>query len=244
MLKATDYWMRFEWQHRGNPHVHGVAWLPNVPDVEQLLTSADAPESLGEEIILYADRTVTTLNPAQSSTADSDTQWPLPVTNPHVCNKSYLDIQDHHQDLCELMATCQRHTRCSEAYCLRTRYGHQECRFGYPKPLQPDTTIVVDPEPTLLTARNDGMINSCNPVQLSAWRANVDMQYIHCVHVVSCRRVIDYCTKYVTLTSPRVNQDLRLSRIPSPGLSGPQGRQPVTESSSVAPHPQCRRQGL
>ncbi len=198
VLKATDYWMRFEWQHRGSPHVHGVAWLPNAPDVEQLLTSADAPESLGEEIILYADRTVTTLNPAQSSTADSDTQWPLPVTNPHVCNKSYLDIQDHHQDLCELVATCQRHTRCSEAYCLRTRHGHQECRFGYPKPLQPDTTIVADPEPTLLTARNDGMINSFNPVQLSAWRANVDMQYI-----VSRRRVINYCTKYVTKSEPR-----------------------------------------
>ena len=62
-------------------------------------------------------------------------------------------------------------------HCLRTRHGRQECRFGYPKPLQPETTIITDPEPTLLTARNDGMVNSFNPVQLSAWRANVDMQY-------------------------------------------------------------------
>ena len=30
-------------------------------------------------------------------------------------------------------------------------------------------------DPVLLTARNDGLINSYNPVQLSAWRANVDM---------------------------------------------------------------------
>ena len=64
------------------------------------------------------------------------------------------------------------------------------CRFGYPKPLQPETTVVTEDEPTLLTARNDGMLNSFNPVQLSAWHANVDMQYI-----VSRRRVIDYCTK-------------------------------------------------
>ena len=42
------------------------------------------------------------------------------------------------------------------------------------------------------------MINSYNPVQLSAWRANVDMQFI-----VSRRRVIDYCTKYVTKSEPR-----------------------------------------
>ena len=42
------------------------------------------------------------------------------------------------------------------------------------------------------------MLNSFNPVQLSAWRANVDMQYI-----VSRRRVIDYCTKYVTKSEPK-----------------------------------------
>ena len=42
------------------------------------------------------------------------------------------------------------------------------------------------------------MINSYNPVQLSAWRANVDMQFI-----VSRRRVIEYCTKYATKSEPR-----------------------------------------
>ena len=31
ILGATDYWLRFEWQHRGSPHVHGLAWLPNAP---------------------------------------------------------------------------------------------------------------------------------------------------------------------------------------------------------------------
>ena len=41
ILGATDYCMRFEWQDRGSPHVHSLAWLPNAPDVEQLLTSAD-----------------------------------------------------------------------------------------------------------------------------------------------------------------------------------------------------------
>ena len=34
VLGATDYWYRFEWQHRGSPHVHGLAWLPNAPDVQ------------------------------------------------------------------------------------------------------------------------------------------------------------------------------------------------------------------
>ena len=97
-----------------------------------------------------------------------------------------------------MVATCQRHTCCSAAYCLRTKHGKQECRFGYPKPLQPNTAIVTEDEPTLLTARKDGMINSFNPVQLSAWRANVEMQYI-----VSRQRVLQYCTKYVTKSEPR-----------------------------------------
>ena len=81
---------------------------------------------------------------------------------------------------------------------MRTRNRRQECRFGYPKPLQPHTTIIMEEEPTLLTARNNGMVSSFNPVQLSAWRATVDMQYI-----VSRRRVIEYCTKYVTKSEPR-----------------------------------------
>ena len=37
ILVATDYWMRFEWQHYGSRHVYGVAWLPNAPDVENLI---------------------------------------------------------------------------------------------------------------------------------------------------------------------------------------------------------------
>ena len=107
-------------------------------------------------------------------------------------------VQDLDEDLADLVATYQRHTRCCAAYCLRTKHGKQECRFGYPKSLQPNTAIVTEEEPTLITARNDGMINSFNPVQLSAWLANVDMQYI-----VSRQRVLQYCTKYVTKSEPR-----------------------------------------
>ena len=40
ILKAKDYWLRFEYQHRGSPHVHSVAWLEDAPDVEKVLSSA------------------------------------------------------------------------------------------------------------------------------------------------------------------------------------------------------------
>ena len=104
-------------------------------------------------------------------------------------------MTDFVEDLSDLVATCQCHTRCSEAYCIQTRNSRQQCRFGYPKPMQLNTALVIDKEPTLLTARNDGLINSYNPVQLSAWRANV--------YIVSRHKVIEYCTKYVTKGEPR-----------------------------------------
>ena len=57
---------------------------------------------------------------------------------------------------------------------------------------------VEDGDVELQTARNDPLINSFNCIQLSGWRANVDMQYC-----VSRQKVISYCAKYVTKCEPR-----------------------------------------
>ena len=199
VLGATDYWMRFEWQHRGSAHVHGLAWFPDAPDVERVLASTDSSDAAKQELLQYVDRIVTTVNPAILPDGSNADAAPPPKTDPHICNKPYSEVEDFQQDLTDLVATCQRHTRCSAAYCLRTRDGQQKCRFGYPKPLQPETTLSVENgEPELLTARNDGLVNSHNPVQLSAWRANVDIQYC-----VSRHRVIEYCAKYATKCEPR-----------------------------------------
>ncbi len=121
-------------------------------------------------------------------------------TNLHVCNRSYGEVTDMGEDLVDLMATCQRHTRCSTSYCLKKKKGKQECRFGFPKPLQPITSVTSqdDGEPMVLTRRNDNLLNGYNSVQLSAWRANVDMQY-----VVSRQTVTKYVAKYATKSEPQ-----------------------------------------
>ena len=62
VLGATDYWLRFEWQHRGSPNIHGLAWLPDTPDVEQLRDGGS--DTLHAEIIRHADQLVSTTNPA------------------------------------------------------------------------------------------------------------------------------------------------------------------------------------
>lgn len=88
--------------------------------------------------------------------------------------------------------------------CLLSMYCKRSTAvcFNFPKPLQLQTVVVRDEddndELTVNTVRNDGLINSHNPVQLSAWRGNVDMQYC-----VSKRKVINYITKYATTSEPR-----------------------------------------
>ena len=166
--------------------------------MEKLLATDDDSDLIAavEDITSYADDVVSTMNPAIAMDGSNPETAPPPKTKPqHSCNKPYSEVEDFSMDLVDLIATCQRHTLCSAAYCLRKKKGKQECRFGYPKPLQQVTTITTENgDPCLITARNDCLLNSYNPVQLSGWRANVDMQY-----VVSRRRVINYVVPSLSL---------------------------------------------
>ena len=52
ILGAKDYLLRFEWQHRGSPHVHGLAWLPGAPNVQLFTDPAAAEENRQQAIAL------------------------------------------------------------------------------------------------------------------------------------------------------------------------------------------------
>ncbi len=128
VLGAQDYWLRFEWQHRGSPHVHGLAWLSGAPDIEGIFNNSTTSESVKQETIQYINSVVTTVNPSIQLDGSNPHNALPPQTDPHVCNKPYIEVEDKQQDLAELIATCQRHTRCSASYCLRTKEGKQQCR--------------------------------------------------------------------------------------------------------------------
>ena len=131
------------------------------------------------------------MNPAIAMDGSNPKTAPPPKTKPqHSCNKPYFEVEDFSMDLVDLIATCQRHTRCS----VSGRKRQARVSLWVPKV----TTITTENgDPSLITARNDCLLNSYNPVQLSGWRANVDMQY-----VVSRRRVINYVAKYATKSEP------------------------------------------
>ena len=97
LLKAKEYWLRFEYQHRGSPHVHGVVWLSDAPDVQSILTVED--QSSQEDLIRYIDKIVSTMNPAILRDGSNVSDAPQPRVNPHICNKLYTDVEDHQEDL-------------------------------------------------------------------------------------------------------------------------------------------------
>lgn len=56
-----DWWFRFEWQHHGSVHVHGIGKRKNAPTIEWKQMKED--ENKMNEIIQYFDSLVTTINP-------------------------------------------------------------------------------------------------------------------------------------------------------------------------------------
>ena len=80
-LKASDHWLKFEYQHRGSPHVHGVAWLQNAPNIQNLIATANV-----DKVLPYINRTVSTINPAVLPDGSNISDAPQPKIDPHVCN--------------------------------------------------------------------------------------------------------------------------------------------------------------
>ena len=85
--------------------MHGLAWLPDTPDVEQLLV--DTNDNLMEQNIKHADGLVSTINPAVIADGSNTANTPAPKVDPHICNKIYRDNQDLDENLADLVATCQ-----------------------------------------------------------------------------------------------------------------------------------------
>lgn len=199
-------------------HAHGCAKLKNDPGICALVQKcasawlvAQEPRSQNDAdvqtiieeaekakvaALQYVDWLVTTCNESIP-----DEHWCTPLLHP--CSVPPSDVTDVDEDYHSLVNTVQRHTRCSTAYCLRSKPGRQdvECRFGYPHEEQLSSTITfekLDDGTVCATKRNDPRLNSPNRVMLQHWRANVDLQII--VDVQACAR---YMSKYAAKGEPK-----------------------------------------
>ncbi|XP_074596436.1 uncharacterized protein LOC141851589 [Brevipalpus obovatus] len=59
IFKVRDFWFRFEWQHRGSPHIHGLLWIDDAPVYDK----EDLNEEEMNEIIRYFEDLCIALNP-------------------------------------------------------------------------------------------------------------------------------------------------------------------------------------
>lgn len=92
VLGVKDYWLRFEWQHSGSPHVHGLAWLSGAPSIELGVVQE---ASMQQQITEYVDKIVSTVNPAIFEDGSNASDAPLGQVDPHVCNKPFDTVDDY-----------------------------------------------------------------------------------------------------------------------------------------------------
>ena len=164
-LKAEWVWVRYEWQNRGAPHVHGVAKLSDAPDLQRLgrvvmlgkfaahallheeLATASRQDKLkclikdGEEaemvITLYGDSIISTCHD--------------PVDLPDGYHPSEHFARTHgnrQQDVSECVSSFQRHSKHTKT-CLRisAEDGSSICRFNFPKPIVEQSRLDITKQP-------------------------------------------------------------------------------------------------
>ncbi|KAE8740153.1 hypothetical protein FOCC_FOCC014351, partial [Frankliniella occidentalis] len=182
-FSIDDIWFRVEYQHRGSPHIHGVAWCQNAPDVSDL---ANATDEQKQHVIDYFDSLISTIHPDMSA-------QPSLV---HPCRKTTEDIHNKEEDLAQLLNKVQRHTKCTEGYCLKKK----KMVFRYPMDLQEKSRLIINDKNELefVPARNDPRLNKYNAYIIQSWRANIDVS-----PVLSKRALIQYLSKYISKSEPQ-----------------------------------------
>ena len=156
--------------------------------------------SSSEKIITkFVDDLIFSMDPAYSEDGITLLMPPSGKDSSYPSSIPYDSIQNHPQDMVDLVSCLQMHSKCSKR-CLRLKHGKLHCRFKFPKPLNPNTKIVYneDGEPEIITQRNSHIVNNYNEIMLQTWRANCDIQF-----VVSIHKLQQYAAKYVTKTEPR-----------------------------------------
>ncbi|KAK3911591.1 Filaggrin [Frankliniella fusca] len=145
LVADSFFYARYEFQHRGSIHVHGIAWFENGVSITDNMSETEK-----KRVIDFYDSIISCENPNIKITPS--------LTHP--CQLQLDEIEDMESDLCHLVNFVQRHTKCRKTHCLRLQHNKKkyECRYGFPKDLcessfiEEENTIVKD----INFKRNDG----------------------------------------------------------------------------------------
>jgi ATP-dependent DNA helicase PIF1 len=185
LFAVVDWWYRYEWQERGSGHIHGLLWLKDAPDVDDIDWNLiktndgaipDIQELRMREFIAYWDERISAWNPVPREDEDA------PLLGHHPSSKPYSGLRPVQEELSELLNWVQRHTKCKPGYCkVKRRVAGEEkvaCRFDFPFASRGEASITLDSKNRLRfdPRRNDPLLNNFNPTVMLGWRANIDLK--------------------------------------------------------------------
>ena len=177
---VKHYFWRLEYQARGAPHIHMKLWIDGAPVYGV---------NSNEEVIQFIQKYITCSMPTDNQLLqDLVTKFQV-----HKCTKS-----------------------CSKVI-IRNRGTINKCRFGFPRLISSEAslntleeTVKSRQKPHSLKIYNivrksdEVYINDYNPLLLSIWKANMDIQYVGEKSMVLNR----YITTYVTKAEKNLTQSL------------------------------------
>ena len=132
LLNVHDYYERYEFQQRGMPHVHGIAWV-NFPRISELLEISQ--ESIGNE------ETSPALSIIQQW-VNSKLKLGAMVPDPDLSEDDYLqhclsqDITSSDSQVGSSLQTTTLALTCMNHNCGSKCQKNSKCRYDFPKPSQ------------------------------------------------------------------------------------------------------------
>jgi hypothetical protein len=182
LFHVKDHWIRYEDQHRGSPHAHGLLWLSSWPDLKNLEgKSLEELENIGN----FLGKLVRASNPFRGAVR--------PMIHP--CQIPPCELKDTDEELGNLLNEVQLHSRCGPS-CLRIekKTRREVCRFHFPKELAEEAKLkLIGKDWEFQPKRDDPLLNGYNPIVSSAWQANTDFSALTSKH-----KVKTYITKYAS----------------------------------------------
>lgn len=191
--EVVDYFWRVKFQERGSPHIHGLLWIKDAPNVVELSES----ESVRTELAEYVDQFIS----VSSRPRECDGSC-LSTQQNDILTRRPPQLDDVSSTECALAAVVQRvqqHRFYEGAPCRR----NNACRFGFPKPVQKSTSVTVDRagngalRVNVNCMREDSNTNNYNDMLLQTWRANMDVKLIGNAYGAA-----EYTAAYVSKSEP------------------------------------------
>lgn len=198
---VVDYFWRVEFQKRGSPHIHGLLWIKDAPDVNELSKTDEGRLKLAEFVDQNIHTRIKTLEELQDCECDFCLNERNNNSNPDILTRqppSNVDYDDC--DLRRVVNRVQQHI-CFPTSSCRLKNG--SCRFSFPKQLRETTIIEIDQVSEgvkrlqVHCKRNNPYINNFNSILIVRWRANMDLKLIGNAYGAA-----EYTAAYVSKSEP------------------------------------------